>query len=287
VGSKETPSKKVAVNFPIYGTGVFKDTAHHLKEDDFASGHLARFIYVVGEPPDMTPETEWMDQLKEGWHGEDLERQELIERIRDAREYWDGKTKRGQPVAIKPSPCTCGDMCTYQTCKCADCVWRRWNQFAFEMKREAQNYDMQEVLEATADRLGKSALKVACLLAMSEKVTHIQMRHLLKAMHLAGEWFQHMVLVADRVKATEWKHKQDAVADKVMTRGNRGITRNELYRTFRSHFTVGEFEDVLRALTLSGTVHKHEGIVAKGAGQGSRVERYYWPEACDRCATGA
>lgn len=282
-GKKEEKQKKVAVNVPIYGTGVFKETAGHLTEEDFTNGHLTRFVYVLGDPGEMTAESEWLDQIKPG-HEVDLERLNLLDKIREARDFWDSKVTRGQPVHIKFEQCDCRDMCTYQMCVCEDCPWRRWNAFAYEIRKTAStDYEnMQTVLEATADRLAKTVMKVACLLAMSECYENVQMRHLLKAIDMSSEWFQHMVLVAKRVKATEWRKKQDDVSDKVMAKGNRGATKNELYRAFRSQYSPAEFEVVLHALTMSGTVHKHEGVIRRGSAS-SRVERFFWPDACEQC----
>lgn len=280
-GAKEEKTRKTAVNFPIYGTGVFDNTAESLTPQDFISGHLARFMYVIGEPAEMTPESEWMDQIKPGYT-EDHERNKLMAQLRTGRNFWDSRVTRGQPVPIMTQPCACRDMCTHATCVCEDCPWRRWNEFAYEMRTTAGSYEgFKDALEATADRLSKSALKVACLLAMHDRFEYVQMHHLYKAMDLAAEWFQHMVLVANRIKATERRKQQDEILEKVASRDSQGITKNELYKAFRDHYDVGQFEQVLQALLLSGLVHKHTAAVARrGQKNAANIDRYYYPTNC-------
>ena len=267
-------------NFPIYGTGVFSNTAESLTHQDFISGHLARFLYVLGEPGDMTPESEWLPQYA-GGKGEDKEKKRITDALRRGRNFWEARTKRGQPLRIPTQPCACKDLCSYELCTCEDCPWRRWNQFAYDLKTTAATYEgYEDALTATADRLGKSALKVACLLSMHDCYEYVQLRHLYKAMDLAAEWFQHMVLVAHRIKSSERLQQQDAISEKVFMKGEKGLTKTELYRSFRGQFDVHQFDQHMQALLLSGELHRHNGSLARTGGNRATVERFFHPTTC-------
>lgn len=281
-GQKEDKTKGSGLtNFPIYGTGVFHNTADSLSHEDFISGHLARFIYILGEPGEMTEASEWLGQVP-ATKGIDMERGRIADALRLGRNYWDSKVERGKPVRIMTQPCACKDLCSFEMCTCEDCPWRRWNAFAFDMKKTALGYEgFEDALGATADRLAKSALKVACLLAMHDRYEYVQMHHMYKAMDLSAEWFQHMVLVAHRIKSSERLKLQDEIVGRVAAKGEKGATKMDLYRPSRGAYDVGQFDQHMQALLLSGLIHKHNSAVQRASGSGrATVERFYHPLTC-------
>src|SRR5690625_6133754 len=60
-----TSSQPADTCFAMYMTGVTEHVTESLTLNDFASGHLARFMYVHADPPPTTRESTQIEQSEE------------------------------------------------------------------------------------------------------------------------------------------------------------------------------------------------------------------------------
>lgn len=242
VGTAGTGRKKkkpaTTTNFIMNWSGVTDHVTEVLDQTDFASGFLARFLYVYADPPKRTRQGERMEQFTPtNTRRDDLEYMEIREEIKAMRSFWEQKVKRGEPVRIPFEPA----------------AWERLNDFAWDLGTAAAESDMARMLEPVADRMAKSVLKVACLLAMSEASMSVKMRHILKAIELGEEWYHHMLIIANRIHESHWQRQQDDVIA-ALDAANGRMTWTTLYKRFRGKLKPKQFEEIIQALTESGEV---------------------------------
>lgn len=235
-GKKKKGKGATTTNFVMNWSGVTDHVTEVLTAADFASGFLARFLYVYAEPPKRTRSGERMEQFAYGTtKKDDLIYMEIKEEIKAVRSIWEQKTKRGEPVRI-PFDLD---------------AWDRLNDFAWDLGTAAAESDMAKMLEPVADRMAKSVLKVACLIAMSEASTKVTMRHMLKAIELGEEWYIYMLTIANRIRESSWQRQQDDVI-MALDASNGRMTWSALYRKFRGGLRPKQFEEIIQALNESG-----------------------------------
>lgn len=237
-GAKKKAGKATTTNFIINFSGVTDHVTKALTAEDFASGYLARFLYVYAEAPARTRDGERMEQFTPyTTKREDMVLLEIREEIRAVRTFWEKRVKRGVGVRIPFEAA----------------AWERLNDFAWDLGTAAAESDMAKMLEPVADRMAKSILKAACLLAMSEQSTKVKMRHMVKAIELGEEWFNNMMIIATKIRESHWQTEQDEVIA-VLDAANGRMTWHAMYRKFRGKFRPKQFEEIITALSESGEV---------------------------------
>ena len=112
---------------------------------------------------------------------------------------------------------------------------------------------MSEVLLPTTERMSTSLMKCAILLAMSEACPTVEMRHLLKSMELAEEWYGATATIAGKILHSTWSAWQEEILTKIRSSSD-GVSQQEIYRTFRSRMQEKDIEGVLSVLTKSGLI---------------------------------
>ena len=231
-------SRATTTNFIMNFSGVTDHVTEALTDKDFASGYLARFLYVYAEPPRRTRAGERMEQFEQvetsATIQEDFEFLEIREDIKRMRNFWEQRASRGKPVRIPFE----------------EDAWNRLNDLAWDLGEAASNSDMAKMLEPVVDRMAKSILKVACLLAMADMNVTVKMKHMLKAIEMGEEWFHYMLTIANKVRASDWQRQQDAVIS-VLDSTNGRATWNNLYKRFRGVLKPREFEEIIKSLTES------------------------------------
>jgi hypothetical protein len=240
--TKKTKSARTAFN--MFLSGVTEDVTETLTMRDFLSGFLARFLIAYAEPPERTPESVYMQQMDEpnrfslGTDGTvqvtavvDVEWEEIIADIVRARAFWEGLTKPGSQTDIG----------------FAKDAWRRVNEFNWDVGAAAEKHDLKEALEPTADRMVKSVIKVACLLAMVEGKTEVEMPHVLKTIDMAEEWFGFLLILAGKIRESEWQRRQDEVEAALMKFGE-AVAWSKAYNSVRGRFRPKEFSEIIEAL---------------------------------------
>lgn len=198
-------TQETGTAFNVFVCGVPGKVSEIMNPEDFASGFMARFLYVIGEPEPMTKETHYLPQAPENQGDSDSDpvAKKLRTELYEAREYW---AKNAAPGDTKPIRFD------------AD-AWDRWNEAAWELGQMANKEENAGVLEPTTNRLNKQILKLAALLAMAECKSRVTLTHVLMAIEQAEKWYQTMVQMSQMIQTSEWSMKVHNLVDYIKKKG--------------------------------------------------------------------
>lgn len=225
---------RVETNFVLFMMGIVSKITDILTLEDFQSGFLARFIHVIGEPPAKTRAAEWLDQapLNEIVHGDPLYLQ-LCNELMAKRTEWSNKVPDFNTIAIRFE----------------DDAWKRWNDANWDMQEAIQQHERAEILEAALDRMSKSAIKAAVLLAMAEGREKVNMDDVLVSLRYAQDWAVDMVRSSEMVSESYWKKDLNTLCDLVLAKG--GEARwEEIYAKMDKR--PNEFAQLVQGMVESG-----------------------------------
>jgi hypothetical protein len=236
--------KPVRAAFVLWAMGTTRNVSEAMNVEDFQSGFLARFLYVVGHAPKSTKGLYTLrqpsaDEVTTG----DSVMLDMIDRLKRARGHWDGFHQPGAPT--HPVPCTVE-------------AWDRLNAFIEDVMEAAEGQERHEIIKAASDRMTKNILKAATLLAMFDCADEVQIWHMRAAISYGAKWFEHMVFMANAITASGFRRRQKDVLRYVEEQGGE-VTRQALSRKFRD-WPRGELSNVLQFLTDdTGWLHLGEG----------------------------
>lgn len=235
VSTKSTPTSLV-----LNLLGVPGKMADNLSRDDFASGFLARFVFVLGTPKKQTRETAWLSQADKALRGkEDPDYQKLVTLMVQARMYWERKRKdnRGNKVGIWV----------------ADDAWARWNEMKYTLENEiAPKAADPEAMLPTAQRMAISVYKLACLFAMSEMTNKVKMSHMLAAMQYGEKWYDTATMMVAMVHESSWSRQVSDLVDYLGVHGKK--TYSEVYRARFSNLKPREMMDLVDSGEQTGRI---------------------------------
>ena len=247
-----TSSKAVETNFVLYMTGVTEHVTDKLSVEDFQSGHLARFLFVHADPPPTTMESVRIEQDEEvinedGLYveAEDRAYELLLKELRDAREWWASRVRRGQQVKIFWE---------------RD-AWERLNEMRYKAILWAENHKHAGVISPTIERTMHTALKMATLLAMAEMQDKVQMHHLLRAVQYVEQCITHLTVVMERMTSTKRTRLLDDIVQTLIQAGNKGVDQHKLYNVFRNDCTMNDFRPMIQDLVAAGQAKINNGQV--------------------------
>jgi hypothetical protein len=230
----------VDISLTLFMMGIGSQISEYLTQEDFRSGFLTRFIYISAEPPTRSVQSDWLEQadLNEIKTG-DVVLTAMLRRIETARDHWAGFNDPNGPTVAVP---------------CVPEAWMRLNLFITQILDAAEGHQRHQIIEAASDRLTKSILKAATLLAMLDCCDQVQVPHMLAAINYASSWFTHMVNMANRISESTWARRQSQVEEFLLEKG--GTAKWEVvYRHFRADLQANDFLKIIQALTDAGIIH--------------------------------
>src|SRR6478752_3720020 len=234
--NKKTP--RVPVTFSMFTMGVPDRITSILTPEDFASGFLARFLYYIGVPEPRSKDTDRLDQAPlQEITVEDLGLKELRREIAAARFDW---VRRGPELGVS------------LPIRCETATWNRYNDFISDALDEAERSDMPDMIVPSTDRMTKTALKVAILLAMMDGHDQVTMPYMLRAISYAEGWFASLVQVAGMIRASEWSETVHELAEFVITSGQ--VEWGKAYRKFMARMKPKEFTELVSAAAEVGLI---------------------------------
>jgi hypothetical protein len=230
----------VDVALTLFMMGIASQVADYLTQDDFRSGFLTRFIYIEATPPPRTAASDWLEQadIHEVKQGDEVF-MAMVKQIEQARDHW----------------CSFGNQPNGPTnpVPCVPEAWLRLNKFITDVLDAAEGHQRHQIIEAASDRLTKSILKAATLLAMLDCCDQVQVPHMLAAINFASSWFGHMVNMANRISESSWARRQAQVEEFLLEKG--GAAKWEVvYRHFRQDLRADEFLKIIQALQDAGII---------------------------------
>lgn len=230
----------VDVALTLFVMGIRSQVCEYLTQDDFRSGFLTRFIYIEAAAPPRTPESDWLEQadIREVKEGDEVFTA-LVNKIERARTHWEDFVPSPSAPTV-PVPCVPE-------------AWMRLNKFIVDVLDAAEGHQRHQIIEAASDRLTKSILKAATLLAMLDCCDEVQVPHMLAAINFASSWFGHMVNMANGISESGWARSQKKVEEFILMKG--GTVKWEMvYRQFRTDMRADEFLKIIQALQDAGII---------------------------------
>lgn len=232
--------KNVRTNFVMFLAGTLEQVTKALTIEDYQSGHLARFLVAEADPPPLTREDVRMKQFTGGrQQSEDIHRMALINELTQYRDYWEAR--------VRPRR---NEMIFFD-----DDAWERLDDARWSLIEAAKEHEMAEVLLPTSDRMGISMMKCAILIAMAEGKDKVTMRHLLKAMELAEEWYRATAKIAERIMHSKWSAQQEEILAVISSRTD-GVTQYEIYSRFRAKLQERDIDSALSVLTKANQIRR-------------------------------
>jgi hypothetical protein len=238
--------RRASVNTALvfYAMGIKDQVADVLTEDDFQSGFLTRFIYVMADAPKRTAQSDYLHQadLGEVKQGDPVFTS-MLKRLETAREHWDSFVEVDGPTQAVP---------------CAPDAWSRLNKFITDVLDAAEGHEKAAIIEASSQRLTLSILKAATLLAMFDCCDQVELPHMLAAINYCSTWFVHMVEMANEVSSSLWRKKQNAIEELLLSKGGE-VKWEAVYRAMNREMDMRprEFAEVITALQESGVVNPY------------------------------
>lgn len=229
----------VDVSLTLFLMGIASQMADYLTQEDFRSGFLTRFIYVEATAPPRTAKSDFLEQadIHEIKTGDEVFTA-MVKRIETARGHWASFNDVNGPTVAVP---------------CVPEAWLRLNKFITDVLDAAEGHQRHQIIEAASDRLTKSILKAATLLAMLDCCDKVEVPHMLSAINYASSWFTHMVNMANRISESSWARRQNQVEEFLLEKG--GTAKWEVvFRHFRTDLRSDEFLKIIQALTDAGII---------------------------------
>jgi hypothetical protein len=238
---KPTPKGRTKTNFVMFLCGTIQQVTTSLTVADYQSGHLARFLAVEADPPPLTQDRVRTEQHRGGHGKDDVRRRNLTIDLQMARDAWHDKTDGGR---VK------------EEIFFEDDAWDRLQDAIWYLLDKAQtDKTLAELLTPTAQRMGMSMMKTAILIAMADAKEIVTMRHVLKAIELAEEWYTTTAIIAGKVVSSVWAARQEEMILKIRARTD-GITEDEIYSHFRSRYNGSEIAHDLEILLKANEIMK-------------------------------
>lgn len=230
--------KSVPISFVFYMLGILSDSAEVLTVRNYKQGFLTRFVYVIAARPD-----DWVEPQFEFADDQDTEETDevfnaLANRLVIGRNHWEMITPDGGLTKVGVAPG----------------VQQRFQEFRDSVLKLAAESTFADVIESTSDRMALSTLKLAALLAMDDRKTHIELIHLLKAISYSGAWFDSSVEVASLISESEWQRDVDKLEAFINTKGGR-VAYATAYKAFKEKRPF-EFEEMITSLESRGVLKR-------------------------------
>lgn len=227
-------SESTEVNFVLFLMGIVSKITDILTLEDFQSGFLSRFIHVIGEAPARTRESEWLDQapVNEVMHGDPVYL-ELVSELMKGRTHW---------AKVAPDRFTV-------SVRFEDDAWTRWNEANWELQEAVQQHERAEILEAALDRMGKSAIKAAALLAMADKRDKVNLEDVLVALYYMNGWAEDMVRSSEMVAESFWRKDMNKMEEIILTKGGLAKWEDVFAKMDKKPH---DFSQLVESLVLSG-----------------------------------
>lgn len=138
-------------------------------------------------------------------------------------------------------------------------AWDRYNKLEREMLQYGLDSGAPELFTPTMDRLAKSTLKVAVLLAAARQTpedgkVHVELTDILRAIMFAEKWRSWASDVIANVGKTISERKLDQILAGIRRHPSIGITRSKLMQNY--HLTARDADWILQTLDQRGLIRK-------------------------------
>jgi len=250
--------------FIFFGGGVSERTYQQLTDEYVLSGFLPRFLVVNGEA-DLARIRPTGPKNMEG----NLQREKIVNELLDLRETYGTPgyiTVAGQQIALD----SLTDRPLIRALFSSE-AWEYYGSLEMKMVMAANESSMADKALPTFERLSRSMMKLAVLLAASrqepkDSAFDVEIRDIQNAARFVQSWARFSVDLLLNVGKTQSVRLHEKVRTLIANRP--GVYRSEVMRS--THLSSREIADVIQTLIDRGDI-----IRKSVGGRGHRGEQYW------------
>lgn len=212
------------------------------------SGFIPRFIFIQGET-DMSR----FKPLGPATAGDDDARDAMLSELTGLHERYNTEMKLKMGTQIVDHPAEFAVELTPE-------AWRRFNEFDQDMLNFAMASPDSDAYMPTFDRLGKSGLKAAMLMAASRQDPHkqknrviVEVEDILRAIHYVERWREYSMDILDNIGKSLTEKRVEFVW-RTIRKHNNGIKRSRIMQLCR--LTAREADWVLDTLEQRAMIRR-------------------------------
>jgi hypothetical protein len=237
----------------MFAGGIRERVLSLLTYEHVASGFLPRFVFITAES-DLTR----MRPLGPPTVASTAERDRLLAQFNSLSNHYK------QIATIHVNGRTIEAAKAYNASLTED-AWHRYNQFESALLNTGLRSFHSDVLTPSFDRLAKSGLKVAVLVAatrnLSDRVV-VEERDIVRAFHYVEQWQGYTLDVLNNIGRTTAERQIELIRGAIMR--NEGVLRSELMQKY--HLSARDTDQILMTLDQRGQITRHKS---------GRTERLY------------
>jgi|SRR5690625_1510136 len=235
-------TKKTYTSLNFFGMGILEKLTDVLEDEDFESGFLPRFIWIVDHGMQYSIGSADVEQYEEGRTSHlDQEYHNLLAVLLRARTFWRKyRNKTGDKARIAFT----------------DEAWQRWQRFTVDLEGAAEEHPTRSsVLVPSTARMGNTVLKMSALLAMLDMKHTAELHHVLTAIKYATKFVSYMEYAARQVSMTQMAKDLDELEELLWGAGGTMPYRTAL-KHFKGRKTLREFNEMLEWQEQAGNLRK-------------------------------
>lgn len=240
----------------IFAGGIKEKTLDLLDERYVTSGFVPRFVFIMADT-DLTRMKPVGPPTAEGI----VERAKFTKKLKGLYDFYknsglDVETDGGKIKTAK----------TWEAELTPD-AWRRYNIIENTMVTESIKSERQELITPCMDRMSKTGLKVAVIIAASKAVGKdkilVDEGDIVHAFHYIEQWREYTLTVVEGAGSGPRERSLERVYEYISKNG--GASRTQIMRKFRFHGRQGD--EVLGTL-------EDRGLVVRQKSEGGRAVHY-------------
>ena len=249
-GKNESITSTSTALFNVWLAGTQRGIMEYMTAELFYSGFIPRFIFAIGGPrhTDYNSYEVLQGDHKEALGGFDPAARQMAAELRAnrsaIREFHGGEA----PIMLDKASA------------------KRLQDAAYALDREYRTHTMWDMIQPSIIRWQVNVHKAACLLAMDDRRTEVNITDMLQALVAGEEWFTNMLRIISRLNANSFERACSDIYNFVSGRKGR-VGKTALFRRFKQ-YTDWEMQNYLKSL-------QNQHRVWPGDGRENGREYYY------------
>jgi len=229
----------------LFTGGIKNKITALLSFEHVSSGFMPRFIFITAES-DLTRLRPIGPPTARGMGNRGAIKDELLD-------LWTHYNSTGVKLQLTGTPSILPT--TRWDAKLTDEAWVRYNQVESEMLKAGIESERPDVMTPTYDRLSKSALKTAVLLAAARRRSEeivVEETDIVQAVHYMEGWRSHVKEVMNNVGKGQAERQLDMIARAINKKGQ--VSRSIIMQTY--HLSARDADQIFATLEQRGTISR-------------------------------
>lgn len=233
----------------IFAGGIKDKVTSLLTLEHISSGFVPRFVFITAESdisklkPIGPPTIRTMGN-----------RDAIVDELMDVYKFYN----RAQTLHIEKTKGTIERQVMFDATMTSD-AWIRYNQLETELLEAGLKDRRPEVMTPVGDRLAKSILKAALLIAASRQrrdTIEIEVDDLLRAIKYGERWRFYVQDVTDNVGKSSLERQLDLILNAIRNKGEAGVSRSYIMQAY--HLTARDTTYIFETLEQRGQILRHK-----------------------------